>query len=1120
MIATAPAAAPQRNDWRETKSLDDYALRLRGNRGEIDALYQDILINVTKFFREPGLFALLKERVFPEILAAKRGDAPIRIWVPGCSTGQEAYSLAMALIEFLQDKVDAPRIQIFATDLSEDVSLQRARAGLYPDSIEADVSPERLRRFFQREDNHYRISKAVREVVVFARQDVAADPPFSHIDLVSCRNLLIYLGSALQRRVIPTFHYALSPGGFMVLGASETIGSHTDLFGVVDATHRVYVRKSGAAQRTYPHFRPDDHRTRAGRGQEFTATPRAGPADWQREADRVATGLYVPPGVLVNENFDILQFRGHTGAFLSPAPGEPSNNLLKMAREGLFVAVRAAVAACQRTGAAVRQPDVRIRGDVADREIELNVVPIKLPIAGEQCYLVLFEEKLHGVQPPPSPVPVDEAADAHHLRQELASTRDYLQSLIQQQAAANEELKAANEEILSSNEELQSTNEELETAKEELQSVNEELTTVNEQLQHRNAELARLNDDIVNLVTSSGTAVLVLDVEARVRRFTPAAGRLLGLLAGDIDRPIGHIKTALDLPDVDALVAQVIATVQPQVLEVRGNDGRTYQLRVHPYRTSDHRIDGAVLALVDISDLRVAQNSLADERDYARAIVETMRESLLVLDQDLRVETANAAFYATFRVDPHDTIGRRLDELGNGQWRIDALHRRLVDVFAHPGEVVEFDVRHEFEGIGFKVMRLGARRIVRDGSVASRILLAIEDRTDIERLAEQVNQHVAELDALDRSRTTFLSLLAHELRNPLAPLRNAHHVLTSPGVREETASRMLGTIDRQVGHLTQLVDDLLDVARIHHGRVLVRPRRIELVELVEEAVESARPGCEAKRVALTAHLPVGPWPIDADPTRLTQVITNLLGNACKFTDAGGQVTVTLQREAATAVLTVADTGIGLAADHLAKIFDLFMQVDPSLERSRSGLGLGLTLARQLIEAHGGTVSVHSAGVGRGSEFVVRLPLPDMAIEAEPPEAAPAQDVAPVAPRRVLVVDDNPDGAQSLALVLETRGHTARVVHDGAAALDLAASWQPDVILLDIGLPGMSGYEVARRLAAQPWRSQMLVVALSGWAPTDHSALAASAGFDARLVKPADIDALARLVASAPVRQKD
>ena len=1098
-------------------SLDAYAQRLRGDRAELDALFQDILINVTKFFREPELFEALKQRVFPDILAARRGQERIRVWVPGCSTGQEAYSLAIALLEFLDDKPVHPTIQIFATDLSETVSLQKARNGLYPDSIEADVSPERLRRFFQHEDSHYRVSKALREIVIFARQNVAADPPFSHVDLVSCRNLLIYLSPALQKRVIPTFHYALNPGGFMVLGASETIGSHTDLFAVVDQPNRVYVRKSTGAGRPYPHFRAEEHQAWRAGGRDTAAAPRVQPADWQREADRVAAGQYVPPGVLVNDNFDILQFRGETGPFLSPAPGEPSNNLLKMAREGLFMAVRAAVVECQRSGVPVRHPDVRVRGESVDREIELHVMPVKLPLAGERCYLVLFEEKVRrfapGTPAPTDLAPADSAADAHHLRQELASTREYLQSLVEQQDAANEELKSANEEILSSNEELQSTNEELETAKEELQSINEELTTVNEQLQHRNAELGHLNDDMTNLVASSGMLTVVLGIDSRIRRFTPAAGKLLGLLAGDIGRPFGQLKSAFEHLDMNTLIGQVVANVQPQEREVQGPDGRSYQLRVHPYRTTDNRIDGAVLVLFDIEDLRRAQAGVRDERDYARAIVETVSQSLLVLDSQLRVQSANGAFYTTFGVTPRQTEGQLLYELGNRQWDIGILRERLGGVLSGGGDMADFEVRHQFETIGLKVMRLNALRMVREGSDVELILLAIEDRTDLERLAEQVRQHVAGLVQEDRSKTAFLSMLAHELRNPLAAMGSAQHVLDQPGISGDVAHRMRATIERQVQQLTRLVDDLLDLARINQGRVEVRKRRIELRALVEEAVDAARPLCDAKGATLAAELPDEAVPMDADAARLTQVVSNLLSNAAKFTDRGGRITVTLQRAGGEAVLRVADDGVGIAGDDLPRVFDMFMQADTSLERSRTGLGLGLTLVKQLVEAHGGTVSASSGGPGRGSVFAVHLPLLQEAAPIEPRPGIPAPAPAGESPRRVLIVDDNRDGAEALALAIGLRGHEVRTVLDGPSALTMAADWRPEVVVLDIGMPGMNGYEVARRLGQQPWRPSMRLVALSGWGEGDNPRLAAEAGFDAHMVKPPDVPALIKLVSA-------
>ncbi|HEX7913978.1 MAG TPA: chemotaxis protein CheB, partial [Paraburkholderia sp.] len=378
-------------------NLADYAARLKGDRTELEALYHDILINVTSFFRDPDAFDAIRKLVLPAIMKSKEPGMPLRIWVPGCSTGQEAYSLAIVVTEFLEETHWAPLpVQIFATDLSDTMSLQQAREGLYPGSIEAEVSPGRLSRFFTREDSHYRVSASLREMIVFARQNVAADPPFSRVDLISCRNLLIYLAPLLQKRVIPTFHYALNPGGFLVLGASETVGSFSTLFASVDQPNRIYAKKA-AATRSYPHFHAE--RPIVNPDRSAAPAPAMSVTDWQREADRVALARYAPPGVLINENLEILQFRGQTGPFLAPAPGEPSHSLLKMAREGLFVALRAALAESQQQGVPVHRQGVRIRGEAAEREIDLHVIPVKLPNAAERCYLVSFAEPAHRTGP-------------------------------------------------------------------------------------------------------------------------------------------------------------------------------------------------------------------------------------------------------------------------------------------------------------------------------------------------------------------------------------------------------------------------------------------------------------------------------------------------------------------------------------------------------------------------------------------------------------------------------------------------------------------------------------------------------------------------------------------------
>ncbi|TMH67226.1 MAG: PAS domain-containing protein [Betaproteobacteria bacterium] len=623
------------------EDLGDYARHLEKDGSELEALYQDILINVTSFFREPETFEALKNSVFPQILQNKPADAPIRIWVPGCSTGQEAYSLVMALLEFLEEKPGRPAIQMFATDLSEPL-LQRAREGIYPENIEAEVTPDRLRRFFTRQDNQYRVSKAIREMCLFAKQNVAADPPFSRVDLISCRNLLIYLAPSLQKRVIPTFHYALNPNGFLLLGASETIGAFSDLFAPVDREHRIYCRKTNTA-RVYPHFAADSVRSGLVPGAR-NKDPQPGPVDWQREADRAVLGRYAPPGVLVNDNLDVLQFRGETGAYLKPAAGEASFNVLRMAREGLLFELRSAIAECRTRNAEVWRGGIRVRGDSRTRKIDLRVVPVKASGSSEQCFLVLFEDvaalsagarvarwfrrAAGAAAGKTSSVP--EPQDSKSLRRELATTREYLQSAIEDQDASNEELKSANEEILSANEELQSTNEELETAKEELQSVNEELTTTNEQLQNRNTELSRLNDDINNLLASANVPMVAVSADLRIRRYTPSAAKMFNVLPSDFGRPIGNLRPSIDFPDLEALIGEVVETVQVREREVRDREGRHYLLRIHPFRTADNRIDGAVVVLLDVEQL----TSQAARLRQKTALIDLSSDAIIARDRD------------------------------------------------------------------------------------------------------------------------------------------------------------------------------------------------------------------------------------------------------------------------------------------------------------------------------------------------------------------------------------------------------------------------------------------------------------------------------------------------------
>ena len=1399
-------------------TLERYAQFLQANDKELTALYSDVLISVTSFFRNPEAFEVLRRKVWPALLQ-QRGDEPLRVWTLGCSTGQEAYSIAMSFVEAADKAPRMRKLQVFATDLN-DALLDKARHGLYAKNIAQDLSPERLRRFFVEEEGGYRVGKALREMIVFARQNVMSDPPFSRLDIISCRNLLIYFEPGLQKKVFPVFHYALKPGGYLYLGASESIGGFTDLFEPLDKKHKIYTKKTAAA----PAFHLP---TRNERGEPSgisrqirvplqqqgddgeAAKGFRGELSAQREADRVSVNQFAPPAVLINADLQILQFRGPTAAYLEPPTGKATFDLLKMARTGLMMPLRSAINKARKENATARKDHVRIEDNGQAREVDIEVIPLKN--LRERCFLVVFKDA--GANGATAPAPRGNRRSDHvdrppraaesrrnaRLEAELDEMRDYAQSIQEQHEAANEELQASNEEVQSANEELQSINEELETSKEELESANEELTTVNEEMANRHAELNRLHSDLVNIQTSAHLAIVLLGRDLTIRRFSVPAEKLLSLMASDVGRPVSHVRHNLAVPDLESFITEVIDSVRASEREVQDKDGRWFSLRVRPYMTPDNKVDGAVLVLVDINDLKRSELAIASAREYAENIIGTVREPLLVLDPQLRVESVNRAFYRTFGVTPPDTIGRFIYELGNRQWDIPELRTLLEEILPQNHTIEDFLVEWVFENLGRRSMLLNARRMHSAAGSQGRIVVAIEDITartraeeaqaslaaivassddaiiskdlsgvitswnsgaerlfgysaqeavgqpitllfpsdrldeehgiverirrgegvdnfetvrrrkdgtlvdvsiavspirdregvvvgaskiarditehklveaairdseeryrtlfdlgpvavyscDAAGVIQKFNRRAAELwgrepapgdtdqrfcgsfkmfrpdgrflpheqcpmaeviagtipearDAemlierpdgtrvtvvvnirplknqrgditgaincfyditerkqaeellrdSDRRKNEFLAMLAHELRNPLAPILVSIDILRraqeldesdpqgsqrrSDGLPSHDTSHSvdhaLDVLQRQAGQMVRLVDDLLDAGRISRGKIDLRRERVELSSVVYHVVEAARPISERRDQELTVTLPRLPVYVDADPTRLGQIIGNLLNNACKFTERGGHIWLTVEREddsgadrgAASAIqvapqvaVRVRDTGIGIAADQLERVFDMFTQVDTSLERSLTGLGIGLTLVRTLTEMHGGSVEVSSDGANHGSEFVVRLPI---AMEANTPDSKfKAAQSGVTTPRRILIVDDNHDSADMLATLLELAGHETFAAHDGLAAVEAAARLDLDVILLDIGLPVMNGYEAARRIREQ--RSQKrrpLLVALTGWGQDEDRRRSEEAGFDAHLVKPVDEAVLDRLLADLSV----
>ncbi|WP_221066071.1 CheR family methyltransferase [Methylomagnum ishizawai] len=721
--------------------LAHYVRFLEENPSEAKALYQDLVINVTSFFRDPDVFEALKGEILPSILAGKSPNTPLRIWIPGCSTGEEVYSLAITVLEALGDNKQATvHIQLFGTDISE-MAVDKARAGIYPDNIEADVSPERLRRFFTKSDSGYQVSKPVRDLCIFARQNVFKDPPFSNLDLISCRNVLIYFGQELQKKVLPMFHYALNPNGFLLLGNSESIGTFADLFALAHKRHKLYSKKSISPRLILDLARGDYSMER----QSLLAPLAEGlpkSFDPQKEADRLLLDRYSPPGVLVNSDLNILQFRGRTGCFLEPAPGGASFNLLRMAREGLMIPLHTAIHEATESGRAARKEDVVFKGNGNGDSYRANleIIPIVSPhISSEKFFLALFQDLRPASEPilrreatEPAPSRPPESPDREHelerLRQELAATKEYLQSVIESQEAFNEELRSANEEILSSNEELQSTNEELETAKEELQSANEELTTLNEELQTRNEELAKLNDDLTNLLNSTNIAIVMLDNDLRVRRFTPCAEKMFSLIPTDIGRPFSDINPRISVPDLVPFIHDVLDTLGTKEVEVKDGQGRWYNLRVRPYKTQDNKIDGAVLAVVDINALVQSETNLDDTGkalNLTEIIINALREPFLVLGDDGRVKTANPSFYETFRTTPDGVQGRSLYTLNNGLWDKPALRLSLQDL-AHQGNAFEGCVVEPYDAApDGQRMVLNGRRLDSHTGAETLILLGI-----------------------------------------------------------------------------------------------------------------------------------------------------------------------------------------------------------------------------------------------------------------------------------------------------------------------------------------------------------------------------------------------------------
>jgi two-component system CheB/CheR fusion protein len=1069
------------------RTAEQYVERLRADKDEAAALFKDLLIGVTQFFRDPEAFDALARRVLPPLFADRPPTDPVRVWVTGCATGEEAYTLAMLVRERLDQVPHPPEVQIFATDINER-ALAVARQAAYPLAIAEDVSAGRLKRFFLKKGGRYHVVKEVRELCLFSSHDLIRDPPFSRLDLISCRNLLIYLGPHLQKKLIPLFHYALRSGGYLFLGPAETITAHRDLFRPVDAKHRLSQRLPTAVRSS----------ALPGRGDGFRVAVRPpegalpGEPDLHLVMQRIVLDEFAPKSVVVNEEGQIVCASGGLEKYLGIAAGTFQNNVIKLARPGLRVGLRAAFAEAARTSRTVVHEHITLKTESGIERVRLTVQP--MPQLGEQTglFLVVFQDAgpVAGPEPRAHPHPPADGTDAliDQLERELRTTREDLEKTIQDLEAANEEMKSSNEELLSMNEELQSANEELETSKEEIQSAHD--------------ALARANSDLENLLTSTRIATVFLDDDLRIQRFTPDMAAVYNLIPQDVGRPLSDIThKARAMPPLPA-PKELRQAGRAAEAEVATADGRWYIRRALPYRTHQGTEEGMVVTFSDVTALKATEARLHDLANLLRIA------PVLVRDLDDRIVFWDRGAEQLFGYPAAEAVGRISHELLRTRFPrpFEELRASLVAAGQWEGEMTH----RRKDGSEINVV---CRWVLRpaDGHRPAAILVASADITDRKRVE-------AALKDADRQKDAFLAMLAHELRNPLAPILNATQVLRLRGGTDPLLVQQREVIDRQVGQMKRLLDDLLDAARITRGAIQVRKAPTDLRGVLGTAVEAARPLLAGKQHDLQVTLPDDPLVLAGDATRLTQVFSNLLNNAAKYTDPGGTVTLTARREGDEAIVRVTDTGVGMPPDMLERAFDLFAQADQSADRTQGGLGIGLTLVRRLVAMHNGTVTAASAGPGQGSEFTVRLPLlpggtPAPAATPTPAPRKAGKSAPRAARHRILVVDDNADSAESLALLLGLWHHEVKTAPDGPTALALAPQFRPDVVILDIGLPKMNGYDVARELRKLPGVGTALLVALSGYGQEEDRKLSHEAGFAHHLMKPVDPDDLAAVLAA-------
>ncbi|OGD56148.1 hypothetical protein A3K78_06220, partial [Candidatus Bathyarchaeota archaeon RBG_13_52_12] len=862
------------------KTLEKYISMLRDDEAEVEALYNDLLINVTSFFRDPQSFEAISKEALPQLLEGRTSDNAMRVWVPGCSTGQESYSLAILILEYLEEKKLNIKVTIFATDI-DDNAINIARVGLYGEEISKTLSPERLKKFFVKQPDGYKVCKRVRDLCVFSRHDLISDPPFAHLDLISCRNLLIYIENTQRKLILQDFHYALVSKGILFLGVSESINESPNLFTVLDKRHKIFMKKVSYTRPTL-HFLEKHAPQMVGIDTQKKLTGFDLLNTVQLKADEIVLNEYAPAGVIVNEDLEILQFRGETGRFLNPSPGVPSFNLIKMIRGSLSMKLHTAFAKAKQNNMPVAERIILEDVNGSSRSIGFEVRPFEIQQSTERFYIILFtdlgeHDSARIAKRDISQEPLSLIDDYNAVKLELVQTQKYLKANLEEKEAMAEGFKSTYEELETSYEELQSITEELETAKEQLQTSNEEMSTLNEELENRNITLAQLNDDLNNLISSVQIPVVIIDCNMRIRIVTPLAERL-GVLPGDVGRLITSLNLYIETPNVSRMVAEALKDLRESEIEMKDRDGHWFILRINLYRTANNRIDGCLLSMIDVNDLKLSQLKALDAQLYAETLLETLRNPFVILDPDLSVVSANRAFYHVFKLHPSEVTNKLVYELNDHQWDIPELRLLLEQILPKKSSFENFEVDHVFPGLGRRVMLLNGRQVFQKLIGRNLILLEFEDvtehirtRANAENLESLLKQRTNELIEAEQLAAAgkVAAMLGHDLRSPIQTIKNDIYLLREfPGEAEERLKEINDAANRMIAMVEEL--------RANMRTPPFTPQEVDLGDLIGRCVKEASVPPD-----VTTHLVVGAGleSVTLDPLSMRRVLDNLVRNA-------------------------------------------------------------------------------------------------------------------------------------------------------------------------------------------------------------------------------------------------